>query len=82
LLQHCPRSAIVPNMYGNSPLNALAWKSSAFLSGNQLVFWKNWIYACMYHSVSYLLISFQFLIYAFLYVPPFYSRKMSRLQYL
>ncbi|XP_059435298.1 uncharacterized protein LOC132168195 [Corylus avellana] len=47
LLKRYPSSAIVPNMYKSSPLAALASKSSAFPSGNQLSFWEKWIYACI-----------------------------------
>ncbi|XP_062175686.1 ankyrin repeat-containing protein NPR4-like isoform X2 [Alnus glutinosa] len=48
LLQRCPASAVVPNNHlYNTPLAALAWKSAAFPSGNQLVFWKKWIYALL-----------------------------------
>ncbi|XP_059442393.1 ankyrin repeat-containing protein NPR4-like [Corylus avellana] len=47
LLNRYPCSAIAPNMYMSSPLAALASKSSAFPSGNQLSLWEKWIYACI-----------------------------------
>ncbi|KAE8038764.1 hypothetical protein FH972_011240 [Carpinus fangiana] len=47
LLHRCQASAIVPNIYDSSALRALANNPSAFPSGNQLVFWKSWIYACI-----------------------------------
>ncbi|XP_075644491.1 uncharacterized protein LOC142615635 [Castanea sativa] len=45
LVQLCPRLVVSPNIYGDSPLRALASMPDYFLSGNRLVFWKRWIYS-------------------------------------
>ncbi|KAL4599441.1 hypothetical protein ACB092_11G127500 [Castanea dentata] len=48
LVQLCPRLVVSPNIYGDSPLHALASMPDYFLSGNRLVFWKRWIYSSIH----------------------------------
>ncbi|CAB4299286.1 unnamed protein product [Prunus armeniaca] len=44
LLQRCPRLVITKDVWGISPIHALADIPSAFLSGTPLKFWQKWIY--------------------------------------
>ncbi|KAM4071931.1 hypothetical protein ACB094_11G098700 [Castanea mollissima] len=44
LLERYPELAIAPDCYGQSPVEVLAGMSFAYESGNQLVYWKQWIY--------------------------------------
>nr|POE84268.1 isoform 2 of ankyrin repeat and sam domain-containing protein 1a [Quercus suber] len=45
LVNLCPRLAIAQDRIGYCPLYALACMPDYFLAGNQLVFWKRWIYS-------------------------------------
>ncbi|XP_050281377.1 ankyrin repeat-containing protein ITN1-like isoform X4 [Quercus robur] len=45
LVKLCPRLAIAQDRIGYCPLYALACMPDYFLGGNQLVFWKRWIYS-------------------------------------
>ncbi|CAB4299285.1 unnamed protein product [Prunus armeniaca] len=44
LLQRCPRLVITKDVWGVSPIRALADIPSAFPSGTPLKFWEKWIY--------------------------------------
>uniref|UniRef100_A0A7N2LGF7 Uncharacterized protein n=1 Tax=Quercus lobata TaxID=97700 RepID=A0A7N2LGF7_QUELO len=55
LLEQCPGLAIALDMRGESPVLALACISFAYPSGNQLIFWKQWIYHREYYSLFVLL---------------------------
>ncbi|KAM5549019.1 ankyrin repeat-containing protein ITN1-like [Rosa sericea] len=44
LIHQCPSLVVATDFFGHSPLNALAGKRSAFLSGKRLKFWEQWIY--------------------------------------
>ena len=52
LLERHPELAIAPDYNGWSPVEVLAGMSSAYRSGNRLVYWKQWIYNSEYHSLS------------------------------
>ncbi|KAK4593447.1 hypothetical protein RGQ29_017523 [Quercus rubra] len=45
LVKLCPRLAIAQDRIGYCPLYALACMPDYFLGGNELVFWKRWIYS-------------------------------------
>ncbi|XP_031264490.1 uncharacterized protein LOC116122820 [Pistacia vera] len=45
LLGRNPQLAFVEDLYGNYAIISLAQKTSAFPSGNNYVFWKQWIYS-------------------------------------
>jgi hypothetical protein len=51
LLQSYPDLAIAKDIYGQTPVLALASISSAYPGGNQLICWKQWIYNSEYHSL-------------------------------
>ena len=51
LLEHYPSLATALDMRGESPVLALACMSFAYSSGNQLIFWKQWIYHREYYSL-------------------------------
>ncbi|KAK7830163.1 hypothetical protein CFP56_028518 [Quercus suber] len=51
LLERVPSLAIALDFTGMSPMEALARLSFAYPSGNQLIFWKQWIYDSEYHSL-------------------------------
>ena len=55
LLKHYPSLATALDMRGESPVLALACMSFAYPSGNQLIFWKQWIYHREYYSLFVLL---------------------------
>ncbi|KAM5550694.1 hypothetical protein ABKV19_027165 [Rosa sericea] len=46
LIQRCPSLITTKDIFGESPLFALASVPSAFPSGTRLIFWKKWIYNC------------------------------------
>ncbi|KAM4071847.1 hypothetical protein ACB094_11G091500 [Castanea mollissima] len=45
LVKRCPQLVVAEDIDGESPFYALACMPDYFLSGNQLVFWKRWIYS-------------------------------------
>ncbi|KAG6630014.1 hypothetical protein CIPAW_14G125300 [Carya illinoinensis] len=47
LIKRCPRLALTHDESGESPILALASMRHFFPSGNQLGFWKQYIYSCM-----------------------------------
>lgn len=47
LVQRYPRLATLKSSRGNTSLNVLAEKPSAFLSGSHLNFWKRFVYSCV-----------------------------------
>ena len=51
LLESYPELAIALDYNGRSPGEVLANTSFAYRSGNQLVYWKQWIYNSEYHSL-------------------------------
>ena len=51
LLERYPELAIALDCYGQSPVEVLVCMSFAYRSGNQLVYWKQWIYNSEYHSL-------------------------------
>ncbi|KAM4071848.1 hypothetical protein ACB094_11G091500 [Castanea mollissima] len=48
LVKRCPQLVVAEDIDGESPFYALACMPDYFLSGNQLVFWKRWIYSGIY----------------------------------
>jgi hypothetical protein len=51
LLRRYPALALALDANKQAPLLALASVSFAYPSGNQLIFWKQWIYDSEYHSL-------------------------------
>ena len=51
LLERHPELAIATDINGQSSVEALVSVSFAYQSGNRLVYWKQWIYDCEYHSL-------------------------------
>ena len=51
LLRLYPALVLALDSYDQTPLLALASISFAYPSGNQLIFWKQWIYDSEYHSL-------------------------------
>ena len=51
VLEKFPNSATALDIENESPVLALASMSFAYTSGNQLIFWKRWIYNRESHSL-------------------------------
>ena len=45
LVKRCPRLVVAQDRNDDSPFYTLACMPDYFLGGNQLVFWKRWIYS-------------------------------------